>query len=714
MSPHSPDSGFHIDRRTFLQSVGGGIVVLIAAGDLATLDALVTREEQQRGYPSDLNAYLRIAEDGRVTVFSGKIEMGQGVTTSLAQMAAEELGVAVDAIEMVMGDTATCPWDAGTWGSLTTRVFGPALRAAAAEAREVLVELAAERLGVPVDRLRVEDGAVRVAGDPGGRVGFGELAAGKRIERVLDREAVLTAVRDFRIMGQPLGRLDALEKVTGEARYAGDIRLPGMLRARLLRPPSHGATLRRLDTAAARQVPGVVVVEEGDLVAVLHEDPEQAERALGLIEAAYDEAESTLDEASIHDHLLRNASEGGVQEEGGSLERGTAECAELFESTYLDSYVAHAPMETHTALATVEDDAATLWISTQTPFGDQQRVARALGMPVESVRVITPQVGGGFGGKSSSGQALEAARLAKITRRPVQVMWTRQEEFFYDTFRPAAVVRIRSGIDDSGRIALWDYRVYAAGARGSGLYYDVPHYRVAAHGTAPGGHPFATGPWRAPGANTNTFARESQIDVMAARAGVDPLEFRLRNTRDARMRRVLEAAADRFGWQPSPGPSGRGVGIACGVDAGTYIAHMAEVAVDRSSGETRVRRVVCAQDLGVIVNPDGAAMQIEGCITMGLGYALAEHVRFRGGRVLERNFGTYHIPRFSWLPEIETVLVPNDDLPPQGGGEPAIIAMGALVANAVFDAVGARVFALPISPERVREALASPVEASGS
>jgi nicotinate dehydrogenase subunit B len=705
MSAPWPVEDRFMDRREFFQRVGGGIVVVIAAGDLAALEALVTHDEAQQPYPSDFNAYLRIAEDGRVTVFSGKIEMGQGVTTSLAQMAAEELGVAVDAIQMVMGDTATCPWDAGTWGSLTTRVFGPALRAAAAEAREVLLELAAERLAVPADRLRARDGVVHVADDPGRSVGFGELARGQRIERVLDREAVLTAVRDFTVMGRPLGHLDAVDRVTGAAKFAGDIRLPGMLRARILRPPAHGATLRRVDTTAARALPGVVVVEEDGLVAVLHEDPEQAEHALDRVVAEYDVPESPLDETSIHQHLLERAVEVAVPAETGDLQRGAAACAEVFEHTYLDGYVAHAPMETHTALAVVEDDAATLWISTQTPFGDQQRVARTLGLPVDAVRVITPPVGGGFGGKASSGQAHEAARLARITRRPVQVMWSREEEFFYDTFRPAAVVKIRSGIDNAGRIALWDYRVYAAGARGAELFYHVPHHRVASYGarqSGPGLHPFATGPWRAPGANTNTFARESQIDIMAARAGMDPLEFRLRNTRDPRMRSVLEAVAERFGWEAAPAPSGRGVGLACGIDAGTYVAHAARVEVDPETGQVQVRRVVCAQDMGVVVNPEGAAMQIEGCVTMGLGYALAEQVRFRGGRILDTNFDTYRIPRFSWLPEIETVLVRNDDLAPQGGGEPAIICMGGLIANAVFDATGVRVFSLPITPDRIR------------
>ena len=696
----------NVDRREFLQTLSG-IVVLIGVGDIAALEDLIANEGQQRGYPTDLNAYLRIAPDGRVTVFSGKIEMGQGVTTSLAQMAAEELGVRLDSIEMIMGDTASCPYDAGTWGSLTTRVFGPALRAAAAEAREVLLQLAAERLQVPVEQLHAADGAVSVIGAPARRVTFGQLASGKRIERVLDRKAVLTAVRDFKVMGKSIGRLEAAAKVTGAAQYAGDIRVPGMLRARLLRPPAHGATLRSVDTSAARQVAGVVVVEQDELIAVLHEDPEQAERALDLIKAEFADPASQLDERTIHDHLVATMNEVAVRDEAGDLAAGAAASVKVFEHTYLDGYVAHAPMETHTALAQVKDGRATLWISTQTPFGDQQRVAEALGLSREAVRVITPQVGGGFGGKSSSRQAIEAARLAAITGRPVQVMWTRAEEFFYDTFHAAAVVKLRSGVDRDGRVVLWDYRVYGAGSRGAELFYDVPNRRIAVHSARSGAHPFATGPWRAPGANTNTFARESQMDIMAAHAGIDPLEFRLRNTKDARMRSALEAVRERYGWTAARASGKRGLGVACGIDAGTYVAHVAEVDVDRASGATRVKHVVCAQEMGIVVNPEGATLQMEGCMTMGLGYALAEQIRFRGGRILDNNFDSYAIPRFSWLPQIDTVLVKNDELAPQGGGEPAIICMGALVANAICDATGARVFEMPLSPSRVRQALSS-------
>jgi isoquinoline 1-oxidoreductase len=366
-------------------------------------------------------------------------------------------------------------------------------------------------------------------------------------------------------------------------------------------------------------------------------------------------------------------------------------------------------METHAALAKVAGDKATIWASTQNPFGAQREIAEAIGLPPQNVRLITPFVGGGFGGKTRNTQAVEAARLSKAVGKPVQVMWSRAEEFFYDTFRPAAIVKVSSGVDGTGKMVLWDYDVLYAGERGAKQFYDVANYRTVARPSGwqgpTGAHPFATGAWRAPGNNTNTFARESQIDIMAAAAGMDPVEFRLKNLSDPKMIRVLKAAAERFDWTAAKAPSKRGYGVACGMDAGTYVATMVEADVDAKKGTVQVKRVVCAQDMGLVVNPNGARMQVEGGSTMGLGYALTEEVRFKGGKVLDTNFDTYELPRFSWVPKIETVLIDAKDSPPQGGGEPAIIVMGAVVANAIYDRTGARLFQLPMTPERVLAAL---------
>ncbi len=696
-----------MDRRTFLRLVGGGIVVFVALGPEELL------AQGRRVYPEDLNAYLLISPDGRVTVFVGKIEMGQGIMTSLAQMAADELGAALGSIEMVMGDTDRCPWDMGTFGSLSTRMFGPALRAAAAEGRAVLTGLAAKKLGVARDQLVIADGVVSVAGDSSRRVTYGELAQGKRISRLVGEKAVLRKVKEFQIMGRSPERFDARDKVTGRALYTGDLRRPNMLYARLLRPPAHGATRTGLDTSAAEKLPGVTVVKKGDLVATLHAEPEAAAAALAALHATWKIPQPGYDQDSVFAHLVASATPREVDRRGDP-EAAREKAAQVFTGTFHKGYVAHAPIEPHTAVAELVDGKMTVWASTQTPFPTRDDVAEALGFAKDKVRVITPYVGGGFGGKSAHQQAIEAARLARETGRPVQVEWTREEEFFFDTFDPAAVVDITSAIDGDGKISLWSYDVYAAGERSTDVFYDIPNVRLRAAGGRMGRneqrqgaslHPFAVGPWRAPGANMNVFARESQIDVMAAAAGIDPLEFRLRNLADERMKRVLRAAADAFGWKPGKAPGGAGRGLACGVDAGTYVALAAEVEVDRATGKIRVKRVVCAQDMGIVVSPEGAKMQMEGCVAMGLGYVLAEELRFQEGKILDRNFDTYALPRFSWMPRIETVLVRNDELAPQGGGEPAIVSMGGVVANAVFDATGARLYRLPMTPERVKQAL---------
>jgi isoquinoline 1-oxidoreductase len=359
-------------------------------------------------------------------------------------------------------------------------------------------------------------------------------------------------------------------------------------------------------------------------------------------------------------------------------------------------------------VAVIEGDKATVWASTQAPFRAQGDAARAIEFPTEKVRVITPFVGCGFGGKNSGRQVGEAARLAQLTGKPVQVAWSRKEEFFYDTFRPAAVIDIRSGLNTNNEIVYWEYDNYYAGNRSSQPFYNIPHYKVLSYRAQRGSggpHPFGTGAWRGPGSNTNVFAMESHVDIMAFECGMNPLAFRMKNLKDKRMLRVLTAAAEKFKEPFSKTPSGKGFGVACTDYLGTYLATMAQVHVNENTGEIQVERLVCAQDTGEIINPEGIRMQIEGCLTMGLGYCKTEEIHFKGGKINTKNFDTYEIPRFSWQPQIETVLVDNPEMPPQGCGEPAITSMGAVIANAVHDAVGIRMFMLPMTPERIKEAL---------
>lgn len=505
-----------LDRRQFLKLVGGGIIVFFSVGD----SLLLQEARRGTGYPEDFNAYLLIKADGRVSCFTGKIEMGQGIITSLAQMLAEELDVALSSVDMVMGDTALCMWDAGTFGSRSTKYFGPPLRQAAAEARAVLIQLAAERLGAPQENLAVKDGVVFLQNNPHKKVTYAELTKGKKIDVHLAQKPPIKHYSKHTICGKPANRIDGRPKVTGEARFAADIRLDGMLYARILRPPAHGAKLKSVDTSAAEEIKGIEIIKDGDMVAVLHQFPDLAEKALNLIKAQFDPSESRLDNETIFKHLKDAALSSEIVTQAGNLDEGRALAAKTFEAAYFNHYVAHAPSETHTALVKVEGDRATVWASTQAPFRAQGEVARILGIPTENVRVITPFVGCGFGGKNQGQQIIEATRLAKL------------------------------------------------------------------------------------------------------------------------------------------------------------------------SG-----------------NPEGVRMQIEGGITMGLGYVLAEEIRFREGRILDENFDTYEIPRFSWVPKIETVLVDNPEMPPQGCGEPAITTMGGVIANAVFDAIGVRLYVLPMTPARVKEAL---------
>lgn len=703
------DSGMlKVSRREFLGLAGSGLFLFFTVGPTEALQE-PTRLPARPSYPTDFNAYLRIGPDGRVTCLVGKVELGQGAMTALPMLLAEELDVALESIDIVMGDTDLCPWDMGTFGSLSIRQFGPVLRGAASEARAVLLQMASEHLGVPGEKLQVSNGVVRDSAT-GRQVTYAELVKGKRIEKHIDNVR-MKPVTAFKVHGKSPARRDALEKVTGKAQYAGDILLPGMLHAHIVRPPAHGATLTHVDTNPAEKITGARIVKDGDLIAVLHEHPDIAARAKTLIVAQFDRTAPALDDISIFEHLLKTAPTPQVVGESGDLDEGVRLSESIVEETYLNCYVAHAAMETHSATASMENGKITVWASTQTPFSVKQQVAQALRMEPENVRVITPYVGGGFGGKSATRQALEAARLAKLTGKPVQVVWDRSEEFFYDTFRPAAVVKLRAGLDRQGKMTFWDYNVFCAGDREAKQFYDIPRQRTASSGGWGGGnptglHPFAVGPWRAPSVNTNTFARESHIDRLAHKAGVDPVEFRLKHLSDKRMIGVLRAAANQFGWKPGKSPSGRGVGVSCAIYLGTYVATMAEVAVDRQTGKVQVRRVVCAQDQGVTVNPDGSRQQMEGSMMMGLGYALTEEVHFRSGEVLEHNFDGYEIPRFSWLPKLETVLIENPEVPASGCGEPPIVNMGAVIANAIYDAVGARVRQLPMTPARVRAALA--------
>jgi nicotinate dehydrogenase subunit B len=693
-------------RREFFGLAGAGLFVFLHAHAAQSQEP--ARLPGRQSGPVDLNAYLKIGADGRVTCLVGKVELGQGAMTELAMALAEELDVPLDTVDVIMGDTDLCPYDMGTFGSMCTPLLWPVVRRAGAEARAVLILMATERLRTPATDLRVQGGTISELANPAHSVTYGQLVEGKRIEKHLENIPVKAA--GFKVIGTSPRRKDALEKVTGRAQYAGDLLLPGLLHAAILRPPAYGAKLKSADTSAAEKMSGVRVVKDGGLIAVLHERPDVARAALEKVHAEFENPPAGPTDQTIFDHLLKTAPEARPAGQNGNLAEGEKLAEFIVEETYLNSYVAHAPMETHSATAQFENGKVTVWASSQAPFGVKNAVASALGLTADKVRIISRYVGGGFGGKSEAEQGVEAARLAKITGKPVQVVYSRREEFFYDHYRPAAVMKIRSGVA-GGKIVLWNGVAVGPGEREANPFYDIPHKRVTSAGGWQGGnplgmHPFSVGPWRAPSVNSNTFARESHIDVMAARAGMDPLEFRLKNLTHPRVRRVLETAARQFGWKSAKAPSGRGIGVACGIYSDACNATMAEVAVNRSTGAVQVKRVVMALDEGLVAYPEGMRQQAEGSVVMGIGYSLSEELHFRNGQMLSTNFDNYEIPRFSWLPKIEIVLVENPQTPALGGGEPPVICMGAALANAVFDAVGVRLRQLPMTPERVKAGLA--------
>ena len=448
-----------MNRREFLRLTSTGLLVAFSADAFDGGDEAAAQGARP-SYPTDVNAYLHIGADNKVTCFVGKVELGQGIVASLSQLLAEDLDVDFASVTIVCGDTDLCPWDGGTFGSLSIRAFGPVLRAAAAEARGVLLAMAAERLQAPAESLSVKSGVVTTGGAAAKKVTYGQLTEGKRIERTLAAKPALKPVKAFTTVGTSAPRRDAIEKVTGKAKYAGDIVPPGALHARILRPPAHGAVLAGADTSAAEKMPGVTVVREGDFIAVLHQHWDEADKALALVKATFTRNDPPVDNATIFDHLVKNAPPERRAAAGGDPATYAGPPLQAFEHTYYDTYRAHAPMETHSAVAAVEGGKVTVWAGTQTPFPVKDQIMQALKLPADKVRVITPYVGGGFGGKSSSRQAVEAARLATLAGKPVRVVFSREEEFFYDTFRPAAVMKIRSGLDGAGKIVTWEYQVY--------------------------------------------------------------------------------------------------------------------------------------------------------------------------------------------------------------------------------------------------------------
>lgn len=644
--------------------------------------------------------WVTVRPDGSVVAYAGKVEYGQGIRTGLAIEVADELRVPVESVTVVLADTDLVPWDMGTFGSQSTARVGLQLRKAAATARAALLEMAADRLDLPVSDLEARAGRVSAKSDGARSIAYGDLVGGAVLEREIPEDAPLTPPHEFTEMGGQHPRVDAADRVTGRAKYSQDITLDGMLFAAVLRPPARGARVSAVDAAVAERMPGVVsVVQEERLVAVLAETDEQANAAAAMLQATWDESRIVRGtHVDLPRLLVDTAHDPFVTQEVGSLDDGFAEADHVLEATYYVPYVTNAPMEPRAAVATWEGDRLIVWAGTQRPFGIRTELAQAFGIEEDRVRVITPEVGGAFGSKSPYAIAIEAARLSKVAGRPVRVAFSRTDDTMYATVRPAALITIKSGFTAGGRLVAWESHGYHAGERpflgrrGSDTPYAVEHVRVT---TYTSDSPLATGSYRSLGGAANHFAREVHMDEIAEAVGADPVELRLRNLENARFRRVLERAAERHGWPGAKAAPGHGSGVAIGIDVGSYVGMCADVEVQGT--EVRVPRVTAALDCGLVVNPDGAINQVEGSVVMGMGTALWEAIDFHDGRILNAGFTRYRVPRINDAPRIETLLVGDDDTPSTGAGEPAIVPIAPAISNAVFAATGRRHRELPIT-----------------
>ena len=718
-----------VTRRDFFKTLGSGVMVLFL------VPAALAQEGGVRGRggrggggaaPAEISAWIHIGEDGTVTVFTGKAEVGQNIRTSLSQAVAEELRAPISSIKMLMADTDLVPYDMGTFGSMTTPQMASQLHLAAAAARGVLLDMAAEYFKVDKSSLTIADGKIfKSEADRNQAVSFGRLTKGQKFTKTVDNSTPVTPASEWKIAGTSVPKVDGREFVTGRHKYSSDMKLPGMLFGKVLRGPAWKTTVLSADTKAAEAMEGVKVVREvvrdGTFVGVVAPDSLQAEYAVNSITAQWSDPPAAQPTNKTIFEYLRNhvVAGGGRGGGGGPGSRGAppaqaaagqeapaaagAAADHTLKQTYTVAYIAHTPLEPRAALADWKEDKLTVWTGTQRPFGVRTELAQALGIPEARIRVIVPDTGSGYGGKHSGEAAIEAARLSRGAGKPVKLVWTREEEFTWAFFRPAAVIDISSGVRSDGTITSWEFYNYNSGSPGINSPYRVPNQVAVSRTTAT---PLAQTSYRCLAATGNNFAREVHIDELARLLKMDPLEFRLKNLTDSvndkRLRAVFEAAAKAFGWGAVKPSGGRGFGIAGGTEKNGYLATCAEVLADTASGTVKVVRAVTAFDCGAVVNPNHLKNQIEGAIVMGLGGALFEEIEFEKAMITNPHLADYRVPRFADIPKIEIVLIDRKDIASAGAGEAPIIGIAPAVGNAIFDATGIRLRSMPLIPDGLK------------
>ena len=648
------------DERDWSDPLGPGLVVV-----------LPPPPSTPGSWRANGGAWLHVDPGGTATAFTGKVDVGQDNRTALRLLVAEELGVPLGQVRLHMGDTDLCPYDRGTFASRSMPDAGEDLRRVAAHARTLLRHPGpADDPVVPTTRVRVQTVDARPPVTPPGR---------------------------WHTAGRPHLPGGLREVVTGSRRYVSDLSLPDMRHGAVLRPPVPGASVRRADTRRAEARPGVRVVRYGSILGVVAPDPVSARAALADVEVTWD-LPDVPPESELAGFLRSHPADvpgwgGRHHEEVGLPDAALASAPLRLAATYTTAYIAHAPLETRAALAVWgADGRLTVWTGTQTPFPVRTQLATVLDLPEHDVRVVVPPTGGAFGGKHGADVAVEAAMLARVDGAPVKVVWSRHDEFIGGTLRPAAVIDVDAGATAEGELLAWAFTNVNSGAAALAAPYRIPHLRLDYR---PARSPLRQGSYRALAAVANNFARECHVDELAHRAGVDPVELRLRNLADDRLAGALRAAAARFGWEAGAPRTGRG--IACGLEKEARVATAVQVEVD-DGGAVRVLRVVTAYDCGAVVNPETVRNQIEGGTVMALGGALFEAVHF-AGEITNGTFSRYRVPRMGDVPPIDVEILDRPDVPPAGAGETPLIALAPAIASAVFDATGRRIRTLPLTAD---------------
>jgi isoquinoline 1-oxidoreductase len=681
---------FDIERRAFMQIfavMGGGLLVV------ASLPRAVAQESgrgQNRSAPREIEGWLHIDEQGHVTGYTGKTEIGQNIRTSLAQAIADELRVPMTSVSMVMADTDLVPYDAGTFGSQSTPRMAPQLARAAAAAREMLIDRAAALWQAERGTLSAKDG--RIVGAGGRSAPYGELTKGQKLAGAIAAETPVAPPAGWTLRGTAPKKVNGRDIVTGAHIFTPDVVRPRMQFGRVLRPDGYAATLVSADASRAQAMPGVTVVRDGEFLGVVAPSERLAQRAATAIRAEWRAPSGHPSSATIYAHLKKTEQAGGGRNAptmAGDPAQALASATRRFEASYQIPYIAHVPLEPRAAVAEWTDGKLTVWCGTQRPFGVRSQLAETFRLTEDRVRLIVPDTGSAYGGKHSGEHAIEAARLAKAAGTPVKLVWTRAEEFSFGYARPAGVIDVKAGVDGAGRLVAWEFDNWNSGGAGIRTPYEIPNQRIQFHASE---SPIKQGSYRGLAATANHYAREMHMDEIARGLRIDAVEFRLTHLKDERMRAVLTEAARGIGW-PKPSRDGRALGIACGTEKGSFVATAAEVS--KAPDGFTIDRLVVVFECGAIVNPDGLRNQVEGAVVQGLGGALFEALEFENARLTNGSMAQYRVPRFRDVPPIEVVLLDRRDLPSAGAGETPIVCVAPAIGSAVR-AFGPLETALPI------------------